>query len=205
VGALCLMSPDAMGMTRRGLIRGLLLLLGIVSVGTARRAGRRAREAAAQPVGPGPSPSPTEPLSRTELDNLLAFGEIVVEGRSLPAAERGYLASYIAERAEEASGYHRANYRTAIGLLNRLAGSPFSSLDFDQRMALVVRHHLTSSRVLPDEDLGLFPEDVRTVRTQVVPDLIRGYYRSPAGWAIVGYDTFLGRCGDLARYTGPER
>jgi hypothetical protein len=136
---------------------------------------------------------------------LLAFGEIVVEGRSLPAAERGYLASYIEERAEEASGYYRTNYRTAVDLLNRLAGSPFSSLDFDQRIALVVLHHLTSSRVLPDEDLGPFPEDVRAVRTQVVPDLIRGYYGSPAGWAVVGYDTFPGRCGNLARYTGPER
>ena len=198
------LSNDARGMTRRGLICGLLLLLGIDSVGLARWAGRRARQAAAQPVGPGPSPPPAEPLSRTELDTLLAFGEIVVEGRSLPAAERGYLASYIAERVE-ASAYHRANYRTAVGLLNHLAGSPFSSLGFDQRVALVVRHHLASSRVPPDEDLGPFPEDVRAVRTQVAPDLIRGYYRSPAGWAIVGYDTFPGRCGDLVRYTGPER
>jgi len=192
-------------MTRRGLIRGLLLMLGISSVGLVRRAERRARETVAQPGGPGPSPSPAEPLSRTELDNLLAFGEIVVEGRSLPAAERGYLASYIEERAEEASGYHRANYRTAVGLLNRLAGSPFSSLSFEQRVALLVRHHLTSSRVMPDEDLGPFSADVRAVRTLVLPHLISGYYGSPAGWAVVGYDTFPGRCGDLARYTGPER
>ena len=192
-------------MTRRGLIRELLVLLGISAVGPACRAWWRAREAAAQPVGPGLSPPPAEPLSQTALDNLLAFGEIVVKGRSLPGAERRYLASYIEERAEEASGYYGTNYRTAVGLLNRLAGSPFSSLDFDQRIALVTRHRLMSSRVLPDEDLGPFPEDVRAVRTQVVPDLIRGYYGSPAGWAAVGYDTFPGRCGDLARYTGPER
>jgi hypothetical protein len=136
---------------------------------------------------------------------LLGFGEILVEGRPLPAAERAALASHIEERSAEASGYHQAHYRTAVGLLDRLAGSPFSGLGFDQRAALVARYRLTVSRVLPDEDLGPFPEDARVVRTQVVPDLIAGYYRSPAGWAVVGYDVFPGRCGDLARYAGPER
>ena len=178
-------------MTRRDLIRRLLLLLGIEAVAPARGAGRRGGEAAAQPVDRAPAPPP-ERLSRTELDSLLGFGEIVVEGRPLPAAELAYLASHIEERAAEASGYHRAHYRTAVGLLDRLAGSPFSSLGFDQRTALVARHRLTVSRVLPDEDLGPFPEDARAVRTRVVPDLIAGYYRSPAGWAVVGYDVFPG-------------
>ena len=191
-------------MTRRSLIRSLLLLLGFDSVAPGCRAGRRGDETAAQPDDPGlPSP-PTEPLSPTELASLLAFGEILVEGRPLSAAERGYLAAHIEERAEEASGYHRAHYRTAVGLLDRLAESPFSRLAFDQRTALVTRHRLTVSRVLPDEDLGSFPEDARAVRTQVVPDLIAGYYRSAAGWAVVDYGVFPGRCGDLARYQGPE-
>ena len=192
-------------MTRRGLIRGLLLWLGIDSLEPARRTGRRAGEAAAQPIDGGPSAPSAPPLSPTELDSLLAFGEIAVEGRSLPAAERAYLAAHVEEHAAEASGYHRAHYRTAVGLLDRLAGSRFSSLGFDQRAALVARHRLAVSRVLPDEDLGLFPEDARAVRTRVVPDLIAGYYRSPAGWTVVGYDVFPGRCGDLARYAAPER
>jgi hypothetical protein len=38
----------------------------------------------------------------------------------------------------------------------------------------------------------------------LVPDLIRGYYESAAGWALVGYSTFPGQCGDLASYTRAE-
>ena len=37
---------------------------------------------------------------------------------------------------------------------------------------------------------------MRIVRTRAVPDLIGGYYGSPAGWAVVGYQSFPGRCGD---------
>src|SRR2546421_591140 len=72
-----------------------------------------------------------------------------------------------------------------------------------ERSALVTRFRLGSAATLPDEDLGPFPDDASLVRTRVVPDLIAGYYASPAGWAVVGYDVFPGRCGDLARYTGP--
>jgi hypothetical protein len=72
------------------------------------------------------------------------------------------------------------------------------------RATLVIRYHLGSSDVQPGEPLGPLPEQARAVRTQAVPDLIGGYYRSPAGWAVVEYRTFPGRCGDLARYTGPE-
>jgi hypothetical protein len=38
----------------------------------------------------------------------------------------------------------------------------------------------------------------------VVRDLVGGYYNSPAGWAVVGYAHFPGRCGDLGRYVRPE-
>src|SRR2546422_1875618 len=30
-----------------------------------------------------------------------------------------------------------------------------------------------------------------------LPIFLAGYYGSPAGWAVVGYATFPGRCGDL--------
>ncbi len=63
---------------------------------------------------------------------------------------------------------------------------------------------LAASGVRPGEDLGRFPDEMRSLRTRAVPDLIGGYYASPAGWAAVGYDTFPGRCGELTRYTRPE-
>ena len=68
----------------------------------------------------------------------------------------------------------------------------------------MTRNRLTSSDVQPDEHLGLFPDDTRLVRTRALPDLIGGYYGSPAGWAAVGYGAFQGKCADLVRYTRPE-
>ena len=67
----------------------------------------------------------------------------------------------------------------------------------------MTRHRLAASDVGPDEELGAFPEQARDVRGRAVPDLIGGDYSSPVGWAVVGYDSFPGKCGDLTRYTGP--
>jgi len=190
-------------MTRRGLIRRLLLIFSIQWIVPWRGAGRRSL-AAAQPA-PQVSEPPAETLSALELDDLVAFGEVVVGPGTLSPIERGFLVDHIRYRAPRASGYYLSLYRTTTGLLGRLAGVRFSSLDVDQRNALVTRYRLSSSRVWPDEDLGPFPDDARTVRTRVVGDLIGGYYGSPAGWAVVGYDAYPGRCSDLARYTGPGR
>jgi hypothetical protein len=193
-----------MRVTRRSLLRGVLVVLGIDPAALGRMRGRGDKAAAAPPT-PLVAPLPTATLSASAIEDLLAFGELVVEGRIVSPVERRYLADHIEDRSQQELGYYVSLYLTTVKCLAKLAGARFSELDLDQRLALIARHRLMSSRVLPDEDLGLFPEDVRAVRTQVVPDLISGYYGSPAGWAVVGYDTFPGRCGDLARYTGPER
>ncbi len=151
----------------------------------------------AQAAGPAP-------LAGLELGDLIAFAEVLLEGRTFSARERAALVDYIEERARDGSGYYTGLYRTTVGLLNRLAGGRFSRLDVAKRAALLMRYHLVSSDVRPGEPLGPLPEQARAVRTQTIPDLIGGYYRSAAGWAVVEYNTFPGRCGDLARYTGPE-
>jgi hypothetical protein len=70
---------------------------------------------------------------------------------------------------------------------------------------LIAQHKLDSSDVRPGEDIGPYAEDITTVRTEALRLLISDYYGSAAGWAIVGYPIFPGRCGDLTRYTRPER
>ena len=173
-------------MTRRGLIRRLLLVLAVPW-----RAGRREVEAA-QPAAPA-GELHAAPLTLAELDDLAAFGEVVVGPGPLLPIEREFLI------------YHLKAYRLTVSLLKQLAGAPFASLDPARRQAIVARHRLDSPLASPDEDLGPFPEAARTVRTQVAGDLIGGYYGSPAGWAVVGFDGFPGRCSDLTRYTGPVR
>jgi hypothetical protein len=147
--------------------------------------------------------STSGPLSRTEREDLIAFGEGLLEGRTLTPAERRYLVEHLEDRTQR-SPRDLWLYRTTVSALNRLAGRRFGSLQLRERIELIVRHRLAASQVRPEEELGPFAEELRTLRTLAVPDLVGGYYASPAGWAVVGYETFPGRCGDLTRYTRLE-
>ena len=124
-------------------------------------------------------------------------------GGTLAPAERRYLVEYIEDRTKGSPEY-LSLYRTAASTLDRLAGRRFVSLELGERLQLIARHGLAGRRAQPGDDLGPLSTEMRTLRARVVPDLIRGYYSSAAGWAVVGYQTFPGRCGDLTRYTRPE-
>jgi hypothetical protein len=137
------------------------------------------------------------------MEDLIAFAEIVVEGRPLAPAGRADLRAHVEDRLERRPGSLDL-YRTTVRLLDRLAGRRFAALEVAARLALVTRHRLGVPDVRPSESLGPSADEVRTVRSRVVRDLIRGYYASPSGWAEVGYGTFPGRCGDLTRYTRAE-
>jgi hypothetical protein len=188
--------------TRRGLIHGLLvILLGGDPAARLGRFGWRIPDVAAGPPAPSSGPVSSRPLSSPDLEDLVSFAGVLVEGRTLSPVEVSYLVDHIGYRVTQGPDY-LSFYRSAITLINRMAGARFSSLGLDQRIALVTRYRLNSAVIWPDEDLGPSPDDARDVRTRVAPDLIGGYYGSPVGWAVVGYDAFPGRCADLGRYTG---
>lgn len=188
-------------LTRRGLLHRLLLVFGFEPVPRWNRTGRLA-DVAAQSVH-ADTRAPASPLARSEVDDLVAFGEILAAGAPVGPHARDLLAEHIAHQVARRPSEVLVPYRTTVRLLERLGGARFATLAPLERSALVTRFRLGSAATLPDEDLGPFPDDASLVRTRVVPDLIAGYYASPAGWAVVGYDVFPGRCGDLARYTGP--
>jgi hypothetical protein len=142
-------------------------------------------------------------LSEREMRSIVAFAAVLVEGRELAAQEAGYVAEHVAERAGKTPGYLALYRRTAV-LLDRLAGAPFESLSLEPRTSLMVRHRLTDSDVRIREYLLPWGREALAVRALAVPDLIGGYYLSPAGWAAVGYEAFPSRCGDLTRYTSAE-
>jgi len=174
-------------LTRRELILGVGATLGL------------------DPPGGLRSPGGPAVLSGSQVENLVRFAEVLVGDSPLSRVERDDLVDHIERRTKQGGGYYLELYRKTARLLDRLARARFSSLGFTQRVALITRHRIFSSDVRPGENLGAFPDDTREVRTRAVPDLIGGYYASPAGWAVVGYSAFPGRCGDLARYTSPER
>ena len=191
-------------MTRRLLLQGLLLSLwgGVAEAvpcltSRLRAGGRGFARAANQPAPEAPT------LSASELATLLAFGEVLVEGRTLSAAERRYLAEHIQDSAKHIAE-QRVQYTRAARLLDRLAGKPFSSLEITDRIQLLGRHRLDARTGPTGDDPAPLGGELRMIRARVVPDLIEGYWGSPAGWAAVGYGTFPGRCGALTRYTRSE-
>ena len=172
-------------MRRRDLLRAFALVLASASTG----------------VGDEPAPrAERQPLSDTEKETLLAFAEVLVGDRPLPVPARAELLSHITARVM-ASEDTLALYREAAAVLDRLAGAPFSTLAMRDRRDIVARHDLAPSRARMPRTEGV----ANAIRRHVAPDLIAGYYASPTGWALVGYGIFPGRCGNLARYTRPER
>ncbi len=194
-------------MTRRTLIRRVLVILGLSPAwsiwmtgcmfrGTA--SGRPGGESTVLDLQPK-----SGPLSLAEMETLVAFGEVVVEGRTLEPAERRSLIEYLEDRTGRSPG-DLAVYQTTATTLDRLAAQPFVRLDVRERAALIARHRLGDWQGSSGEAPDSIPTEIRSIRAHVVPNLIHAYYASPAGWAIVGYETFPGRCGDLTRYTRPE-
>jgi hypothetical protein len=189
--------------TRRTLIHGLVVVLSGGQAGTAARLGHRARRLVAA-LGAGRAEAAPAALPTSDIQDLLAFAEALVRADALPPVEQGYLREHFQRQLRADGEYYGRLYRTTARLLTQLAGQRFATLDPSERRALVARHRLGVSAVAPDESLGPSARELRDVRTRAAPDLIGGYYASPAGWAVVRYTTFPGRCGDLARYTRPE-
>jgi len=145
-------------------------------------------------------PASTAPsLSASELDTLVAFGEVIVDGRRLTQDARTALVAAIAETLRRSSD-EVERYRGAARLFDRLAVGRLGALDLTDRAALIARHRL-DARIIADESIS---EEARFVRTDLARELIVAYWQSAAGWAAVGYQTFPGRCGDLTRYTRRE-
>jgi hypothetical protein len=140
------------------------------------------------------------PRSADVVETLVALAESIVDGEPLSTGARQDLAESIADtmRRDEDG---RAVYRAAAALLDRLAEGRFAGLDLGDRVALVRRHRLDVRATTPVETPDRLSDEKRVVQTRVVPDLIAAYWRSPAGWAAVGYEAFPGRCGALTRYT----
>ena len=192
--------PGRAEVTRRSFIRQALLIFGIAPAALIGCVSRRVTSETSAPVEAAlEPPAKTGPFSTGEIENLVAFGEVLVEGRALAPAERRHLVEHIEDGGTRSPDY-LSLYRTAASTLDRVAGRRFASLEVRERIDLIARHRLAASPG-PGEKLS---DEMRALRTRAVPDLIRGYYGSPAGWAAVGYDTFPGRCGELMRYTRSE-
>jgi hypothetical protein len=190
-------------LSRRSLLRSGVLALGVEPRAILGLPGRQVQDPDGRLVGQVHSAPASPRLSDPELEDLVAFAELLVEGRSLSPVERDALVGSIAGHVAREPDY-LGLCRTTVSLLGRMAGRRFSSLTMTERIELMTRHRLNSPDAPAEDDRGPLADDARAVRTRARRALIADYYRSPAGWAAVGYDVFPGRCGDLGRYTRPE-
>ncbi|GMV38529.1 MAG: hypothetical protein AMXMBFR64_02450 [Myxococcales bacterium] len=147
------------------------------------------------------------PLSDREHATLYALLEVAAGASDLPRERlRDHLARQVA-----ATPALLAEYRSAARLLDRVARRghgerPFAALDLRARDS-VLRELLRTypheerepawrrlTRLTGDNlDLVIAPRDARRLRNHVLRDLLRLYYSSTAGWAVVSYDRRPGR------------
>ena len=192
-------------MTRRDLLQAFgVVLRGAIALVFPACASRR------EPAGPGSSThslentSSTAKLPASEMENLVALTEVLVQGRPLSPFERGELVEAINERALSEPERLRL-YRLTASFLDQPGQPRFADLSLAERTEVVLRRRLVPDSEREESSRPLSPSEAQDVVRRVgVPELIACYYRSPAGWAVVGYESFPGRCSDLLGYTRPD-
>jgi hypothetical protein len=106
----------------------------------------------------------------------------------------------VAERAGRVAGA-LAQYRAAVVLLDETAQrrhrgtATFAELDRTRRedvLASLLWTYRAGDAMTSLLERVTSPRRVRALRELVVKDLLKAFYRSPAGWALVGYSHFPG-------------
>jgi len=150
-----------------------------------------------------PGPDTTGSLSPGEMETLLVYTEVLSDILDFSEETRQYLRSHINDRTENKTGY-LSLFRMTATFIDELAGGNFSKLSRSDRIAALEKRGLMSCRVHRRECFSPFGRRERTIRALAATDLMAAYYRSAAGWAVVGYAYPPGHCGDLTRYTRAE-
>jgi hypothetical protein len=138
-------------------------------------------------------------LTAAELATLRAFTATLV-GDELADGDWAPVRDELARAAVERRGFAALCTR-ACRLLDRLGDGAFAAAAPDVRAARVAAARLTVRPVAKHELLALGRRTRHEVRELLVPELLRTYFDSPAGWALVGYDEALGGCRDPFAYT----
>src|SRR5262245_24044567 len=133
-------------LTRRTLIQGLaILLMGLVAsiwLISPKRLLRVISRLTVNLLGPRvDASSATGVLEPAELDSVVAFAEVLVEGVPLPPEGLQILVEHVNRRTRTTPGY-LSLYRAIATTLDRLANRPFSALDLPERTAVIMEHGL---------------------------------------------------------------
>ena len=114
--------PASVRLSRRSLLRSGVIALGVEPGGVLGPLWQRVQDLGACLVAEAHAAPPPSRLSDSELEDLIAFAELLVEGRALSPVERDSLVENIAERIAREQEY-LGLYRTTVSLLQP-AGRP---------------------------------------------------------------------------------
>jgi hypothetical protein len=158
------------------------------------------------------STAPVGVLTDSELGTMEGLIETLVPGDG-DRSVIGYLVAYVSNKAATEAGY-LTEYKKAVRILQGGAVSVHGEGSDFHRLSLAERGEILEE-VLPKYEAHsrwmrwykrLFASaDEKAFREFVVRDILKQYYKSPAGWAVVGYQFYLGvPRSDYLDYTRPH-
>jgi len=173
------------------------------------------RRAWLEGVDPGTG---TGPLSADMEGRLWSLAVVLLPSRIKPEG-RSAVEEHLRWRALESPGY-RAAFEQGLALLDQETRKRFPQQvrfqDLSREQANQVLTSLLAGidpyprfRQVPREVLLSFVDQGRLARfhfrRHLVSEILHAYYQSGAGWALVGYEAYPGRCGGPGFYSRPPR
>jgi hypothetical protein len=147
------------------------------------------------------SASDTGLLGDEEMTEVVALAETLLPQHLDPGVTQRFVQHHVDERTSKEQGYLE-EYERAVALLQRTtgslvdAGARFSALSLVERNTVL--SELLETRRTGVRRLGnlfdriLGATEIPAFRIYVVEDLLRAFYRSAEGWAVVGYTNYPG-------------
>jgi hypothetical protein len=151
-------------------------------------------------------------LQDIEMRNIAALGETLVAPEYTPPVD--FFHDYVNAVTQSQPGLLK-EYQRAAALLNAMssdlfgqgAQAHFADLPGPRRDKVLqtqLWQYSGGDRIVPQIEKLAASRDALALRMYVMGPLIEHYYRSPYGWAIVGYESFPGRPPlDPRAYTRP--
>jgi hypothetical protein len=140
-------------------------------------------------------------LHDEEMRAVVALGETLVAPEIEPPVD--FFHDYVNSVTQSQHGFLKEYQRaaallnaTSTGLFGQDARLQFSDLPRPRRDKVLRRllwQYPGHDRIVRKVEKFMASQDALALRIHVMKPLIEHYYRSPYGWAVVGYDSFPGR------------
>jgi len=144
---------------------------------------------------------PLGALQDVEMRNIIALCETLIAPESKPPVE--FFHDYVNTVTQSERGFLKEYQRaaallnaTSTGMYGQGAQRPFVDLSHPQRdkvLQTLLWRYPANDRIVGKVEKLSAGLDAIALRIYVMGPLIGHYYRSPYGWAVVGYESFPGR------------